>query len=186
MGGAGNFNDAWKDTPFTPINRPMYYFGLILLGFPVEKSIKHFFIEERTPDFAEMSLHHIAHFCLSLCNLLTNTMNYGSIVAFLHSFSDVPIAASKLLHLTGYAMPWSVIVFVIGNFVWFFQRIYCLPTAIWGCHLLQPTVEIEFFRRYLVMSNLFLSVLLFLHIYWQHIFLKMIYKAVFQKKIVDM
>ena len=133
-----------------------------------------------------MSLHHIAHICLSLANLLTNTMNYGSIVAFLHSFSDVPIAASKGLHLSGYQMPWSVIVFVIGNFCWLFLRIYCLPTAIYGSYLLQQTVEIEFFRRYLAMSNIFLSVLLFLHIYWQHIFLKMIYKAAFQKKVVDM
>lgn len=35
MGGNGDFNDAWKNTPFTPINRPMYIFGLVLLGFPV-------------------------------------------------------------------------------------------------------------------------------------------------------
>ena len=135
MGGSGTVNSGLHSYPFTPMKESIYKFGLILLGYPVQQAITHFsLIDEVTPDFAEMSLHHIAHLCLSSCYLFANTLPFGSIVSFLHDLSDIPIAVSKGLHLSGYGMPWAVIVFLLGNFVWFFLRIFCLPQIIWDVH----------------------------------------------------
>ena len=134
LGGSGFVNSGLENVPFTPMNPTIYTFGLIFLGYPVQQIITHFLIDEKTPDFAEMSLHHITHLCLSSSYLFTNTLPYGSIVAFLHDFSDLPVGVSKGLHLSGYGMPWAVIVFFIGQFSWFFMRIFCLPLIILDIH----------------------------------------------------
>ena len=40
-------------------------------------------------------------------------------------------------------------------------------------------------QNYFFMSELYLSVLMILHIYWQYLFLVMLYTAVFGGKVVD-
>ena len=134
MGGDGLVNSGIEAVPFTLMNPTIYTFGLVLLGYPVQQVITHFLIEERTPDFAEMSLHHLTHLCLSSGYLFTNTLPYGSIIAFLHDFSDLPVGVSKGLHLSGYGMPWAVIVFLLGQVFWFSMRICFLPLVIWDIH----------------------------------------------------
>ena len=134
MGGSGSLNSGIENVPFTLMNPANYTFGLILMGYPVQQVVTHFLIDERTPDFAEMSLHHLTHLCLSSCYLFTNTLPYGSLVALLHDVSDLNVGVSKALHLSGYGMPWAVICFLSGQFFWFYFRIFCLPMIIWDIH----------------------------------------------------
>ena len=134
LGGDGFVNSGVEKVPFTVMNQTNYTFGLILMGYPLQQVFAHFLIDERTPDFAEMSLHHITHLCLSSSYLFTNTLPYGSIVALLHDFSDLPVGVSKALHLSGYGMPWAVISFITGQFSWFFMRLICLPLVIFDIH----------------------------------------------------
>lgn len=89
MGGSGNFADGFIDMPFSQMDTEGYYFGLILLGLPLMYIITHFFIHEREPDFAEMAMHHLAHFSLATCYLFTNMIPIGAMVAFVHDYSDI-------------------------------------------------------------------------------------------------
>lgn len=45
---------------------------------------------------------------------------------------------------------------------------------------------LKFLHGYFFMSEVYLSVLLILHIYWQYLFIKMLYTAIFMDKVVDM
>ena len=120
-----------------------YYVGLIFLGYPLAQVIAHFFIEKRQPEFIEMSLHHIAHLCISFSYLMANIIPFGAIIALLHDVSDIPIAISKGLHLSGYSMPWSVIMFLFGQITWIFFRLICLPILILELRALKYTKERE-------------------------------------------
>ncbi len=84
MGGTGNFVDGFKNMPFAPMDIDGYYFGLILLGHPLQLIVTHFFINEREPDFAEMAMHHLAHFSLASSYIFTNMIPIGAMVAFVH------------------------------------------------------------------------------------------------------
>ena len=136
LGGSGSVISGMENMPFTQMNQSIYTFGLILLGYPVQLSITHFFFDERASDFAETSLHHITQLCLSSAYLYANTLPVGSIVSFLHDFSCIPVGASKGLHLSGYKMP-TIIVFSIALVCWFTMRICCLPMIIWDLHSYQ-------------------------------------------------
>ena len=41
-------------------------------------------------------------------------------------------------------------------------------------------------QNYFFMSELYLSVLMILHIYWQYLFILMLYSAIFEDKVVDL
>ena len=44
----------------------------------------------------------------------------------------------------------------------------------------------KFLQSYFFMSELYLSVLMILHIYWQYLFILMLYSAIFEDKVVDL
>ena len=141
LGCDGVFSSGFENTPFTPMSMNNYYAGLVFLGYPLAQVIAHFFIEKRQPEFVEMALHHITHLCISFSYLMANIIPFGAIIAFLHDFSDIPIAVSKGLHLSGYSMPWSVITFLIGQVFWIFFRLICLPILILELRALKYTTE---------------------------------------------
>ena len=72
FGGSGTLLNGFENMPFTPMYELNYYWGLFILGHPIQQTFNHFFIVERTPDFAEMSLHHIAHVSVSASYLMAN------------------------------------------------------------------------------------------------------------------
>ena len=70
-------------------------------------------MEEREVDFAEMSLHHLAHLSLAACYLMANMIPIGAMINFLHDVSDFETQITKGLHLTGNLMPFGYIAFVL-------------------------------------------------------------------------
>lgn len=126
MGGTGNFVDGFKNMPFTPVDTDGYYFGLILLGHPLQLIITHFFIYEREPDFAEMAVHHLAHFSLSGCYLFANVIPIGAMIAFVHDQSDIPGCLTKFFHNMG--VKWLAgTCLITTEILWFIGRLCCLP-----------------------------------------------------------
>jgi len=62
-------------------------------------------VSERSPDFAEMALHHLVHLVLVSSSLIANVMVFGAMIAFVHDFSDIGVCLAKMLHLMGYTEP---------------------------------------------------------------------------------
>ena len=130
MGGKGSFIAGFTDMPFTPMDRDGYYFGLIILGYPLYETGLHFTKKDRTPDFAEMSLHHVTHLALASCYLFTNMIPVGSLVALLHVSCDIPCALAKVFHITNVTVP-TIFFLITTQVFWFYNRIICLPTIIY-------------------------------------------------------
>ena len=99
MGGSGSFANGFNNMPFSPMDRDAYFVGLILLGHPLQQTLGHFFISERSQDFAEMSLHHLAHLALASCYLFTNMIPVGTLVALCHDSNDIFVASTKVFHM---------------------------------------------------------------------------------------
>jgi len=47
MGGSGTFLAGFQNIPFSSMDRDAYFFGLIILGHPLQQSLTHFFSKER-------------------------------------------------------------------------------------------------------------------------------------------
>ena len=127
MGGDGDFVNGFVNMPFSPLDTDGYYFGLILLGHPLQESISHFFIKDKEPEFYEMALHHLAHLSLASCYMYSNVIPVGSLIAFVHDASDVPGCLCKFFHLSGYDVPWAAVALMTTQVLWFYGRLLCLP-----------------------------------------------------------
>ena len=170
MMGSGTFTSGFPNMPFSPIDEDCYIFGLIIMGHPVQQALMHFTKKERNPDFAEMSLHHLAHLSLASCYIFTNVLPVGTLVALCHEFNDVFVQLARVLHLTNYT-PLAMITILIGQLGWLYGRIYCLPYLTWELHndvFYGP--ERAHLQPFLTFSVLFLVVLIILHIYWFFLF----------------
>ena len=89
---------------------------------------------ERKFDFAEMSLHHLAHLLLSSSYLLANMLPYGTIISFLHDVSDICINGAKSFHLIGYKNC-SLITFLVGQVIWLFMRCVNFPYLLYYIYM---------------------------------------------------
>ena len=180
LGGTGDMKLGFVDMPFTPMNEPLYILGLVMLGHPLSTTIAHFFFMERNPDFAEMSLHHIAHLSLASTYLMTNMIPFGAVIAFMHDASDVFVPIAKMTHLMGHPNA-SLISFIIAQVIWFYMRLWCLPQLmVLICTDLEYTGDVAKFNPYLSFSRVFLFALITLHTYWFCLFLRMDYNAIFK------
>jgi len=59
------------------------------LAQPMANTFDLVFVEEKTPDFAEMLLHHICHFGLIFSCIVGNFSDIGALILFCHSVSDL-------------------------------------------------------------------------------------------------
>lgn len=184
MGGTGNFVDGFKNMPFAPMDVDGYYFGLILLGHPLQLIVTHFFINEREPDFAEMAMHHLAHFSLASSYIFTNMIPIGAMVAFVHDQSDIPGSLTKFFMNLGHKWP-AATCFMICHVLWFYGRLVCLPYLMLEITNLVYLPGREHMQPYVTFSQVFLGSLLILHVYWFYLFLKVDYTLVMGKKVKD-
>ena len=159
------------------MDREGYLVGLILLGYPLQQTFAHFFIREKSPDFAEMSLHHIAHVALTSTYLFGNMIPLGILIMFIHDASDVLISVTKVFHLMN-RNNIAYFPLVLCVFTWFFGRLVCLPMYLMEIWQYGVYAEgREHLQPYIALSLVFLCTLLLLHVYWFILLLLMIYMA---------
>lgn len=101
-------------------------FSLITLGYQIEESIYHIFIQEHGNDFYEMLLHHIATITLYGGMIFNNNINIGALIAWVHMIADVPGAITKLYSNTKltYLTLSSFILCIVS---WFWTRCVIIP-----------------------------------------------------------
>jgi len=78
-----------------------------------------------------MSLHHIVHLILVAASLVANVMAIGTLIAFLHDFSDIYFMLAKTLNLVGRGKPWGFLVFAFAQVGWIYLRLVCFPILIY-------------------------------------------------------
>ena len=100
LGGTGDDTKTFDNIPYIAVEPEVYYFMMIALGQPLQ-NIYETLSEERSPDFAEMILHHIVHTGLIVSSLLSQYSRIGILIMFVHSSSDIFLKVGKVLNLLG-------------------------------------------------------------------------------------
>jgi hypothetical protein len=132
-----------------------------------------------------MSLHHVVHLVLVAASLVANVMAIGTLIAFLHDFSDIPFMLAKTLNLMGYGKPWAFVVFGYAQVGWIYFRLFCFPILIWEYGLIEYAPERSELRPFTPISQIFLCTLFMLHTFWFCLFLKIDYYALFKNEYKD-
>jgi hypothetical protein len=166
----------WKPDYFN-----IYY--LANLSYHLTDLIWLVFFYELQNDFVMMILHHICTVSLIVFSYMSNYSNVGSIVMFLHDFSDIFVYLIRIVINTDAPKALKVASAVVLLIVFIYTRIY-----VFG-HLLY-TLLVQFVYRlgWNYMSAplfIFLTFLYVMHIYWVYAILKKMAAAVFKDKIED-
>ena len=185
LGGTGALENGFLNMPFGEMDKAGYYFGLIIYGHPLQQAFAHFFLFKRGPDFAEMSLHHLVHLCVSSSYLIANIIPVGIFIGFIHDASDIFVSSSKGFHLAGYEKT-SIANFLLAMFLWFALRLVALPMIIYFLTSLKFAEDRAYLQPYLTISWVLLCFLLVLHVFWFYLFLKMIHMALFKGEVRDL
>lgn len=148
--------------PYGIFPRSLMVYGLGTMGFHFGDMLNQTFIKERTSDFYEMSLHHIATLALYFTMVYGNNLGVGCVIAYLHDIADIMQTATKVAVSTKFeTLP--VVCFVLVLTSWFWTRLYVFPQIIYRIMTDEFDDSIWLWAR---LNGVFLSVLLSLHIYW--------------------
>ncbi|KAL0206931.1 hypothetical protein P9112_012642 [Eukaryota sp. TZLM1-RC] len=124
----------WTDTvPLLRFNYTIYEVKLIYLiqiGFYLQGIIAVFRESRNRRDFSMMITHHVSTSVLLLTSLYcSNATEYGTLVLFLHDFSDISLFVAKTLNYLSFNALANV-VFVVFAVIFFFCRLIVFPWVI--------------------------------------------------------
>ena len=119
-------------------------------------------------------VHHLATCCLYIGFIVGNLFAVGTVIAFFHDIADIFVSMSRAAHCTG-LISIGIGAYFTTLILWIYTRAIILPMYIYNIHIhfvhpepsLQPLPMIE---------NIFLCVILFLHLFWLVQLLKMAVK----------
>ena len=118
------------DMPFVNCNSKILTLGFISFGLRVEFFISQVLFERGSKDFEEMLLHDIVTLLLFFGYLFSNLLPVGTMIAFLHDVSDIPLHVAKMLNASKYSSLVSI-PFVTCQLMFLYLRLYFLPILIY-------------------------------------------------------
>jgi hypothetical protein len=156
--------------------------------------IVHRFFDERRKDYFVMYVHHIVTIMLVAASLSAGYLRIGLIVLYVHDVSDILVDLLKMLNYLKLEGPRglfaSEIAYVSCVLGWIYWRLYQFPFRVirgsfletWQWNAPQPRWG-DFFFGFIdtdlplyLHTNVLLTVLFGLHIYWGHLFLMIGYR----------
>lgn len=166
LGGRGATQHCWTDGyPFQGVSPGLRNFYLTSIGFAVSDIVM-LLMEPRKPDFGEMFLHHVLACSLIGFSYMLNYVRIGSLILLLHHAVDVFIHASKAFVDTSNKRVVAMSYFgLVLTYAWL--RIYVYPVIIMRSAWMESVPEAGGDHIYgWGYFNFALCLLLFLHMYW--------------------
>lgn len=140
------------------------------MGYHFGDSLQQLLFKERTSDFYEMLLHHIATCALYFCMIFGNNLGVGCTIAYLHDIADIFGCLVKFTVSTNYQNA-TLVCFIVMMSTWLWTRLIVLPLLIYQIMVSEFDPSVALFVR---INGVFLCVLQFLHAYWFYLFILMI------------
>ena len=184
LGGSGDAHLTVKDFPLMELNQDVYIYMLVVCGFPLQNLFL-LFVHDRTPDFLEMLLHHIVHTALVFCCLIVNQTAIGACIILVHSISDITLHFSKIVYLLNRMDGILKLSIVPLTIAWPYYRLFCFPQIINEFYKLEFEPEIKALEPKRDFSIIFLSCLVFMHLFWYYLMLSMIYRMAMKGEVKD-
>jgi len=86
--------------------------------------------EAQRSDFIEMLLHHLLTCLLILLAYMSNVINFGSLILFIHDWADIPCSIVKIAIELEFEKP--IWISAMANlFVWAWSRLFVFPQVIY-------------------------------------------------------
>jgi len=129
-------------------------------------------------DFGEMFVHHIATNLLIFGSSHCRLNRTGSMVFLIHDVSDVPVDMSKLANFLKWKTS-TVVCFFTMTLTWMFTRLYILPFVIYyaviteGHYTMADGLPPILWVAYKHFFYVLLGLLIFLHLTWFGMFIRM-------------
>lgn len=160
--------------PYHPVSDDVWWYYMVSMAFYWSLSFSQFFDVKRK-DFWQMFVHHIATIVLMSFSWVGNLTRIGSLVLLVHDCADILLEAAKMAKYANYQKLCDFI-FVIFTILWIITRLGVYPFwIIYSTCITAPRI-VPMFPAYYIFNSL-LILLLFLHMMWTYLILKIAYNA---------
>jgi len=176
-----NTSNCWKSWPNNEMTYSTKNFYFFQMGFYVHSSYTHFTIETKRSDFVAMAIHHVTTFALLYSSFKMRFHAIGILVLICHDFNDIFLEITKICAYRKSELD-KTISFLVMTLSWIVTRLLIFPCMIIYSTAFEAISFIPFdmgpsFFFYSAL-NIGLVFLLFLHVYWFGLILKIVYNAV--------
>ncbi|KAJ3101627.1 Ceramide synthase 2 [Phlyctochytrium planicorne] len=145
------------------------------------------FTEKRQKDFVAMIVHHVVTVSIIAASYFVGLFRVGAVILVLHDLVDPFLEVAKMFVYTGWQR-FADLFFVIFAVIFLFTRSFVFPVYVvpavnyYGYH--EDGTPVPYGRldiRYFCMGGLW--ILCCLHFYWSYLIIKMVFKAIIDKKV---
>uniref|UniRef100_A0A674A4M1 Ceramide synthase 3 n=1 Tax=Salmo trutta TaxID=8032 RepID=A0A674A4M1_SALTR len=170
--------EVWNGFPKQTMLDSQYWYYILEMSFYGSLLFRVTFDVKRK-DFKEQIIHHLATLTLLSFSWCVNYIRIGTLVMLIHDASDVLLESAKLFNYAKWETTCNSL-FVVFAIVFMVTRLIIFPFWLIHCTWVYPTLQYPPFFGY-YFFNVMLVVLLFLHIFWAYLILRMVNKFLFGK-----
>jgi hypothetical protein len=142
-------------------------------------------------DFREMFIHHVVTNLLVIGSSFCRFTRVGSMVFLVHDISDIPVDLSKLANFLKWKAT-TAVCFATMVGIWLITRLYILPFIIYRSVLLESWLVCSngyippiYHIMYKPIFAVLIGLLIFLHLFWFTMFIRMGYVLVLKGEAHD-
>ncbi|KAM3876861.1 ceramide synthase 2 [Diretmus argenteus] len=168
--------EVWMGFPRQSMLESQYWYYILEMGFYWSLLFSVAFDVKRK-DFKEQIIHHLATLVLLAFSWCVNYIRIGTLVMLVHDASDVLLESAKLFNYAKWEKSCNTL-FVVFAIVFMVTRLIIFPFWLIHCTWVYPIDHYPPFFGY-YFFNVLLVVLLFLHIFWAYLILRMVRKFLF-------
>ncbi|XP_063217897.1 ceramide synthase 5-like [Bacillus rossius redtenbacheri] len=171
-----DIDDCWRDYPFQPVTGDCWWYYMVSLAFYWSLTISQF-TDVHRKDFWQMFVHHLTTISLLSLSWVCNAHRIGTLVLLVHDCADILLELTKMAKYAGRQLACNLL-FVLFALLWVATRVGVYPFWILHSTTIGAEEFVHMFPAYYIFNSL-LFVLLFLHVIWTCIILKLACKFAF-------
>ncbi|XP_056134532.1 ceramide synthase 2 [Lampris incognitus] len=168
--------EVWTGFPKQTMLESQYWYYILEISFYGSLLFSVTFDVKRK-DFKEQIIHHLATLVLLSFSWCVNYIRIGTLVMLVHDASDVLLESAKLFNYAKWEKTCNVL-FLVFAIVFMVTRLIIFPFWLIHCTWVYPVYHYPPFFGY-YFFNVMLVVLLFLHVFWAYLILRMVQKFFF-------
>ncbi|KAG7157369.1 ceramide synthase 6-like [Homarus americanus] len=173
---------CWYDYPNHSVDDDVWWYYMMSLAFYWSMTFTHFF-EIRRKDFWQMFFHHLVTIALITFSWTCNLTRIGTLVLIVHDCADIPLQLAKMSIYSGHKA-FCDAVFAVFAVMWIVTRVGIYPIWILYSTAIDAPTIVPMFPAYYIFNGL-LFALLFLHVYWTYLILRIIATTITKGSVED-
>ncbi|XP_046898356.1 ceramide synthase 2 isoform X1 [Hypomesus transpacificus] len=167
---------VWTGFPQQSMLESQYWYYILELSF-YGSLLFSVTVDVKRKDFKEQIIHHVTTLVLLSFSWCANYIRIGTLVMLVHDASDILLESAKLFNYAKWETTCNTL-FVVFTVVFMVTRLVIFPFWLIHCTWVYPLEHYDAFFAY-YFFNAMLVILLFLHIFWAYLILRMVKKFLF-------